>query len=76
MTFEAKPILFTWLYLNTAGSLLIAIIFHASLNLFSLAGVEPSRDIWLRAVVYSVAALIVSGVMRLDRISIISAPAN
>jgi uncharacterized protein len=60
VTTLAFSILFTWLYLNTAGSLVIAIIFHAGLNLFSLAGVEPSRDIWSKAVVYSVAALIVS----------------
>ncbi len=57
-------VLFTWLYLSTAGSLVIAIIFHAALNLFSLAGMEPSRQYWLTAVVYSTAALLVSSVMR------------
>ncbi len=76
VTTLAFSILFTWLYLNTAGSLLIATIFHAALNLFSLSGVALSRDIWLKAVVYSVAAIIV-GVMRGGKIrSITSAPAN
>ncbi len=60
----AFSVLFTWLYLNTAGSLLIAVIFHAALNLFSLSGMEPSRQYWLKAVVYAVAALVVSSVMR------------
>ena len=72
----AFSVLFTWLYLNTAGSLVIALIFHASLNLFSLAGVEPSRQYWLKAAVYTAAALVVSSVMRKHpRWSIVSAPA-
>lgn len=73
----AFSVLFTWLHLNTAGSLVIAVIFHAALNLFSLAGVEPSRQYWLKAVVYTVAALVVSRVMRKHRRwSIVSAPAS
>lgn len=44
----AFSILFTWLYLNTAGSMLIAVLFHAALNLFSLSGLEPSRQYWLK----------------------------
>ena len=57
----AFSVLFTWLYLNTAGSLVIMVIFHAALNLFSLARVEPSTE-WAKAVVYSVTALIVVAV--------------
>lgn len=57
-------VLLTWLYLKTAGSLLVAVLFHAALNLFSLGGVEPSRQYWLKAVVYAAAALCVCGVMR------------
>jgi membrane protease YdiL (CAAX protease family) len=57
-------VLFTWLYLKTAGSLLVAVIFHAALNLFSLGGVEPARQYWLKAVVYAAAALFVYAVMR------------
>ena len=73
----AFSVLFTWLYLNTAGNLLIAVIFHAALNLFSLAGVEPSRQYWLKAVVYAVAALIVSSVMRnYPRLRVVSASAS
>jgi membrane protease YdiL (CAAX protease family) len=52
-------VLFTWLYLRTEGSLLVAIIFHAALNLFSIDGIVAAREYWLRAVVYSLAAIIV-----------------
>jgi len=58
----AFSMLFTWFQIKTDGSLVIAIIFHAALNLFSLRGVEPSREYWLRAVVYSVTALVVFSV--------------
>ena len=63
----AFSVLFTWFYLNTSGSLLIAIIFHAALNLFSLAGVEPSRQYWLKALVYGMAAIIAGAFMLKDR---------
>jgi len=59
----AFSVLFTWLYLNTAGSLIVAIIFHAALNLFSLEGIEPSRQYWLKAAIYSLTALVLGGVM-------------
>lgn len=55
----AFSMLFTWFHLRTNGSLVVAVIFHAALNLFSLGGVEPSREYWLRAVIYSVIALVV-----------------
>jgi membrane protease YdiL (CAAX protease family) len=59
----AFSVIFTWLYLNTAGSLLVAVIFHAALNLFSLDGVEASRQYWLKAIIYTLAALALGGVM-------------
>ena len=77
VTTMAFSVLFTWFDLNTAGSLVVAVIFHAALNLFSLAGVEPSRQYWLKAVVYTMAALVVSGVMRkYPKRSIVSAPVS
>ena len=63
----AFSVLFTWLHLKTAGSLLIATLFHAALNLSSLAGVEPSREYWLKAVVYGLVALAVSRVIPKNR---------
>lgn len=59
----AFSVIFTWLYLNTAGSLVVAVIFHAALNLFSLDVVEASRQYWLKAVVYALAALVLGGLM-------------
>jgi uncharacterized protein len=56
----SHSILFTWLYLRTAGSLTVAVVFHAALNLFSLANVDPISDYWLRAGVYSAVAGIVA----------------
>lgn len=53
-------VLFAWLYLKTAGSLLVATVFHAALNLFSLGGIDLDREYWLRAAVYGVAALILA----------------
>jgi uncharacterized protein len=58
----AFSMLFTWFHIRTNGSLVIAVIFHAALNLFSLGGVEPSREYWLKAVVYSVIAIVAYGV--------------
>ncbi|HVR96302.1 MAG TPA: CPBP family intramembrane glutamic endopeptidase [Thermoanaerobaculia bacterium] len=55
----AYSVLFTWLHLRTEGSLLVAVVFHASLNLFSVAGMEPARQYWWRALVYSFVALVV-----------------
>lgn len=55
----AYSVLFTWLYRRTAGSLTAAVVFHAAINLFSLAGLDPSRQYWLRAGVYSACALAV-----------------
>lgn len=55
----AYSVLFAWLYRRTAGSLTVAVIFHAAINLFSLAALDPSRQYWLRAAVYSACALAV-----------------
>ena len=55
----AYSFLFTWLHLRTAGSLTVAVTFHAALNLFSLASPDPGLDYWVRAGVYSAVAGIV-----------------
>jgi len=60
-------VLFTWFFMNTAGSLVIAVIFHAALNLFSLSGLEPARVYWLKAAVYSLAALAATWVIGRSR---------
>jgi membrane protease YdiL (CAAX protease family) len=56
----AYSILFTWLHLRTGGNLSVAVVFHAALNLFSLAGVDPERQYWWKALTYSLAALVVT----------------
>jgi membrane protease YdiL (CAAX protease family) len=38
----AQSVLFTWLYLRTDGSLTVAVVFHAALNLFALKRPPPS----------------------------------
>jgi membrane protease YdiL (CAAX protease family) len=58
----AYSVLFTWIYLRTAGSVLIATVFHGSINFsqgFFLGGIDPSREYWLLALVWWVAALVV-----------------
>lgn len=35
----AKSILFTWVFLNTLGSVLLAVLFHASTNLYTVSPV-------------------------------------
>lgn len=53
-------VLFTWIHGKTEGSLTAALVFHAALNLFSVDGIDPSRQYWLRALVYGVVALAVT----------------
>jgi uncharacterized protein len=53
-------ILFTWLHIKTGGNLSVAVVFHAALNLFSLAEVDPERQYWWKALTYSLAALVVA----------------
>ena len=59
----AQSVLFTWFHLRTAGSLTVAVVFHAALNLFALQLLDPATDYsteyWLRAGVYAVAAAVV-----------------
>jgi len=59
ITLLAFAVLFTWLHGKTSGSLTVAVIFHAALNLLSVEGVDPARHYWLKALVYGVAALLV-----------------
>src|SRR5688500_14452815 len=61
----AYSVLFTWIYLHTGGSVLLATLFHGAIN-FSpgllLGGLDPARTYWLLAAVYGLAALgLVSG---------------
>ncbi|HSK83440.1 MAG TPA: CPBP family intramembrane glutamic endopeptidase [Rubrobacter sp.] len=59
----AYSVLFTWIYVHTAGSVLIATVFHSSINFsqgFFLGGMDPAREYWLLAAVYGAAALAVA----------------
>jgi membrane protease YdiL (CAAX protease family) len=57
----AQTILFTWIANHTRGSVLLAWLFHASINvagsLFAIG--DPVRQWWLSAAVFGVVALIV-----------------
>lgn len=58
----AYSVLFTWIYLHTRGSVLVATLFHGAINLSQglfLGGLDPARTYWLLAAVYGVAALVV-----------------
>jgi uncharacterized protein len=58
-------ILMTWVFLHTAGSVLIATLFHGAINLSQglfLGSVEGAIRYWLLCIVYGIAAAIV-GVM-------------
>src|SRR5919107_2775287 len=61
----AYSVLFTWIYLHTVGSVLLATLFHGAINLSQgllLGGLDPARTYWLLAAVYGLAALgLVSG---------------
>jgi len=55
-------VLLCWIYLHTAGSVLIATLAHGAMNLFQgifLGGVDPAMHYWLLAGVYGVAALVI-----------------
>jgi CAAX protease family protein len=57
----AYSVLFTWVYLHTGGSVLIATLFHGAVNLSQgllLGGIDPAREYWLLAAVYAAAALV------------------
>jgi uncharacterized protein len=56
----AYSLLLCWIYLHTAGSVLIATLAHGAINLFHgifLGGVDPAQHNWLLAGVYWAAAL-------------------
>jgi uncharacterized protein len=61
-------ILMTWVFLHTRGSVLIATMFHGTINLSQgifLGGVEGATRYWLLCIVYGVAALLVAFVLGL-----------
>jgi membrane protease YdiL (CAAX protease family) len=55
-------VLFTWLYLHTGGSLLLATLFHGAINSFGFvnSALDPASRWWLTGAVYVAAALLVS----------------
>ena len=55
---------FTWLFLRTRGSVLLATLFHASLNLFSPGALEPHRQEIVEVIVYGASALVVAASLR------------
>jgi membrane protease YdiL (CAAX protease family) len=59
----AYSVLFTWIYLHTRGSVLIATLFHGAINLSQgllLGGLDPACTYWLLAAVYGLAALVLA----------------
>jgi membrane protease YdiL (CAAX protease family) len=54
-------VLTTWLYVNTGGNLVLAIVFHAAQNFFVIVneGIPLSAVAWLMLVVYLALALVV-----------------
>ena len=55
----AQTFLFTWLYIHSKGSILIATLFHASINAFTFNGMDTTEKWLLQAIVWSIAALVV-----------------
>ena len=56
----AYSVVFTWVYLHTRGSVLIATLLHGAINFSQglfLGGIDPAREYWLLAAVYGAAAL-------------------
>jgi membrane protease YdiL (CAAX protease family) len=54
---------FTWLFLRTRGSVLLATLFHASLNLFSPGGLDLRRQEIVEVIVYGASAIILIAVL-------------
>ncbi len=54
----ATSIMFTWLFQRTKGSLLLAIVFHAALNLFAPLPAGSSRVQWIGVGVQWIVALL------------------
>lgn len=61
LTLIGLTTLFTWLFQNTRGSLLIATLFHGAYNTFGLVNpsLDPASRWWLYALVYLGAGLVV-----------------
>jgi membrane protease YdiL (CAAX protease family) len=55
----AQTFMFTWLYTNSKGSILIATLFHASINAFTLNGMESAEKWLLQTIIWTVAAVVV-----------------
>ena len=53
-----QAFLFTWLYIHSKGSILIATLFHASINAFTFDGMDTTEKWLLQAIVWMIAALI------------------
>ena len=62
----AYSILLSWLFLHTRGSVLLATLFHGSINIFQgflLAGVDSTSGYWWLALAYGAGALAVALVL-------------
>jgi len=61
-------VLFTWLYLHTRGSLLLATLFHGAINSFGFVNnaLDPASRWWLTGAVYVATALLVSIIVGLN----------
>lgn len=55
----AQTFLFTWLYIHSKGSILIATLFHASINAFTFNGMDTTEKWLIQAILWSIAALVV-----------------
>jgi membrane protease YdiL (CAAX protease family) len=61
-TTTVYSVLLCWIFVHTAGSVLIPTLAHGAMNLFQgifLGGVDPGRHYWLLAGVYGVTALVI-----------------
>jgi uncharacterized protein len=55
----AQTILFTWLHINSKGSILIATLFHASINAFTFNGMDSTPKWLLQTAIWILAAVVV-----------------
>ena len=61
LTLVGGSVLFTWLYVNSGGSIVVTTLFHAAQSFFVIVnhGISLEQQTWLMAGVYPVVALIV-----------------
>ena len=59
----AYSVWFTWLFLRTRGSVLLATLFHASINLFSPGGLDPRRQEIVEIIVYGASTIVLIAVL-------------